>query len=96
MTLAPPVDPSFFPKIEFRRERSALLELIDKTATKNEIRDALKLIAGNNGETLSRSRANNLADKFKKGEYDPRLARILQYRDPTADEAVRKVMEAAK
>ena len=62
---------------------------VDQSATKNEIRDALLWNASENGEDLSRSRANNLADKFKKGQFDPDLARFIQYSDPTGEEATR-------
>lgn len=71
------------------------LKSVDQTATKNEIRDALLMIAADNAETLSKSKANNLADKFKKGLYDPMLARFIQYTDPTGERAVRNVMAAA-
>lgn len=60
---------------------------VDRTATKNEIRDALIELAKDNGEFLSTSRANNLADKFKKGHYDPDLMRIVHYSDPVGEEA---------
>ncbi len=65
---------------------------VDRTATKNEIRDALAAYATSNGETLSKSTANNLADKFKKGVYDPMLARFIQYSDITGEQAVKNVM----
>ena len=62
----------------------------DRSATKNEIRDQLMWTAYDNGETLSKSRADNLADKFKKGKYDPDLARFIQYSDPVGEEATTK------
>lgn len=61
---------------------------VDRTATKNEIRDALLTIAAENGERLSKAKANNLADNFKKGHYDPDLMRIIHYTDPVGEEAV--------
>lgn len=64
---------------------------VDRSATKNEIRDALISIAAENGELLSQSRANNLADRFKKGKFDPELLCRLTYRDPTGEEAVRNI-----
>lgn len=67
------------------------LRYVDRTANKNEIRDALLLTAAENGEDLSKARANNLADKFKKGHYDPDLARFIQYSDPVGEEAARNV-----
>lgn len=65
---------------------------VDQSATKNEIRDALLMIATDNNETLSQSKANNLADKFKKGLYDPMLAKFIQYSDKTGEMAVKNVM----
>ena len=62
---------------------------VDRTATKNEIADALQMIAAENGETLSDARADKLANKFKKGQFDPMLARFIQYSDPTGEEATR-------
>ena len=70
------------------------LKSVDQAATKNEIRDALLTIATDNGETLSKSKANNLADKFKKGLYDPMLARFIQYSDPTGERAVKNILAA--
>ena len=61
--------------------------------TKNKIRDDLMLMAAEQGEPLSKSRANNLADKFKKGLYDPELARVLQHSDPTGETAVNNVLK---
>ena len=60
---------------------------VDRTATKNKIRDALQAIAAENGESLSRSRADKLANNFKKGHYDPDLMRIVHYSDPVGEEA---------
>ena len=67
------------------------LRFIDRTATKNEIRDLLLYNAEQEGEPLTKARANNLADKFKKGQFDPDLARIIQYTDPTGETAAKNV-----
>ena len=67
----------------------------DRTAKKNDIRDWLIILAGDNGETLSKSRADKLANKFKKGLFDPELERVIQYSDPTGETAVNKVLAAA-
>ena len=64
---------------------------VDRSATKHDIRDALLMIATENGELLSKSRADALADKFKRGEYDPMLARFIQYSDPVGELATRNV-----
>ena len=60
---------------------------VDQSATKNEIRDALLATADEFGEELSKSKANNLADKFKRGQFDPILARFIHYSDTTGEEA---------
>ena len=67
---------------------------VDRAATKNEIADALKMYANNNGETLSDARADKLANKFKKGLFDPMLARFIQYSDPTGETATRRADKA--
>lgn len=67
---------------------------VDRTATKNEIKDALLDIAAENGEHLSEARADKLANKFKQGKFDPDLARFIQYSDPTGEQAVRNVDKA--
>ena len=61
--------------------------------TKNKIRDDLMLMAAEQGEPLSKSRANNLADKFKKGLFDPELQRIINYSDPTGETATNNVLK---
>lgn len=63
---------------------------VDRAAPKNDIKDALIWIAAENGELLSKSRADALADKFKRGMFDPMLARFIQYSDPTGEEATRR------
>lgn len=65
-------------------------KFVDRAADKNDIRDALLDIAGSNGEVLSKSRADKLAIKFKRGLFDPDLARIIQYSDPVGEEATRR------
>lgn len=72
-----------------------MLIACDRSATKNEIRDALLALAATNDHPLSRSRADYLADKFKRGLFDPELARVLSYSDPTGEIAVRNVMKEA-
>jgi hypothetical protein len=67
---------------------------VDRSATKNEIAAALKNIATANNETLSDARADKLANKFKKGKFDPDLARFIQYSDPVGEEATRKADQA--
>ena len=67
---------------------------VDRTATKNEIKEALLNIAADNGELLSKSRADVLADKFKRGDFDPMLARFIQYSDPVGEEATRNADKA--
>ena len=65
------------------------LRYVDRSATKNDIRDSLLLIANENGEQLSPARADKLANKFKKGLFDPDLAKFIQYSDPTGETAAR-------
>lgn len=66
-------------------------QMIDRTATKNVIRDQLLAMAAANNRHLSKSQANNYADKFKKGKFDSQDAdeiRRITYSDPTGDHAV--------
>ena len=65
---------------------------VDQSATKNEIKVALLEIAADNGESLSKSKADTLADKFKRGLFDPMLEKFIQYQDPTGETAVKRVM----
>jgi hypothetical protein len=67
---------------------------VDRSATKNEIAAALKNIATANNETLSSARADKLANKFKRGQFDPDLARFIQYSDPVGEEATHKADKA--
>lgn len=69
-------------------------KFVDRTATKNDIAAALKLIATENGEKLSDARADKLANKFKRGQFDPDLARFIQYSDPVGEEATRNADKA--
>lgn len=68
---------------------------LDRSKTKNEISEALKDMASNAGQPLSDARADKLANKFKKGKYDPELMRVIQYSDPTGETAVRNVLQVA-
>lgn len=65
---------------------------VDRTATKNTIRDWLIILANEAGKTLSQAKADKLANKFKKGLFDPELAYILAWSDPTGENAVRNVL----
>lgn len=60
-------------------------KFVDKSATKGEIKEALLWNATEQGAPLSKSRADSLADKFKRGEFDPDLARFLQHTDTTGE-----------
>lgn len=68
---------------------------VDQSATKNEIKVALLEIAAENGETLSKSKADTLADKFKRGLFDPLLEKFIQYSDPTGEKAVSNALRSA-
>lgn len=67
---------------------------LDRTATKNDIAATLQWIAYDNGETLSPARADKLANKFKKGIFDPMLAKFIQYSDKVGEEATRNADKA--
>ena len=67
---------------------------VDRSATKNTIRDWLLILAHEAGRPLSGARADKLANKFKRGLFDPELAYFLQWADPTGEKAVRNVMRA--
>lgn len=66
---------------------------LDRAQTKNEIRDRLLVEAFWADHPLSKSKANNLADKYKKGMYDPELQYILHFSDPTGEQAVDNVLK---
>lgn len=72
---------------------------LDRAQTKNQIRDTLLLMAADAGHPLSKSRANNIADNYKKGVYDPvfieEMKYILHFSDPTGETAVNNVLEGA-
>lgn len=70
------------------------LRYVDRTATKNDIAAELQVIAADNGETLSDARADKLANKFKKGIFDPMLAKFIQYSDKVGEEATRNADKA--
>lgn len=61
---------------------------VDQSATKNEIKLALLDFASENDTPLSKSKADALADKFKRGQFDPLLARFIHYNDSVGEEAV--------
>lgn len=69
--------------------------MIDRRQTKNAIRDQLVTLATANGTSLSPSRADKLANKFKRGEFDPAFGSLLVYADPTGERAVARVLAAA-
>jgi hypothetical protein len=64
----------------------------DTTARKADIRDHLLILAADADQPLSQSRADRLADKFKRGAYDPALVRIIGWADPTGETACNNVM----
>lgn len=66
---------------------------IDRSQSKNEIRDYLLERAAVADYPMTKSRANNLADKYKKGKYDFELDYILNYQDPVGEEAVNNVLK---
>lgn len=57
--------------------------MIDRSATKNEIRDHLIALAAEQGIALSRSRADKYANKYKKGHLDSIPRGPLGGFDPT-------------
>lgn len=65
---------------------------LDRSATKHQVRDELLFLAGEHNQPLSKSKADRLADKFKRGEYDPDLVRVIGYSDPTGETAVNNYM----
>lgn len=66
---------------------------LDRAQTKNQIRDRLLVEAFWADHQLSKSRADNLANKYKKGLFDPELQRIINYSDPTGETATNNVMK---
>ena len=76
----------------------AFLAGVDRSDTKNQIRATFLDNAIHLGLELSPSRASRLADKYKRGrldQYDPDLMRILDYSDPTGEQAVENVLARA-
>lgn len=69
--------------------------MIDRSQTKNEIRDQIAQLAADTGNPLSRSRADTLANRFKRGEYDGTLAYLMNYADPVGEKATARVLAAA-
>ncbi|UEJ83951.1 hypothetical protein Bra3105_06475 [Brachybacterium halotolerans subsp. kimchii] len=67
----------------------------DRTADKAVIKCSLLDMAETAGVPLSKAKADKLADAFKRGKYDPLLASLLIYPDPTGDRACRNVMAGA-
>lgn len=65
----------------------SFFKAVDRSATKNEIRDWLLYIGEENGSPISEAKADKLANKFKKGLFDPLLQKFLQYADTTGEMA---------
>lgn len=66
---------------------------ISRTLTKNEIRDEFLRIATERGRLLSRSRANNMADRYKRGRIvhdsiHKDLVDLYLHADPTGYTAI--------
>lgn len=57
--------------------------MINRNATKNEIRDQLIALAAEQGISLSRARADKYANKYKKGQLDTTARGPLGGFDPT-------------
>lgn len=64
---------------------------VNPRMTKNEIRDGLLDMATDAGQLLSKAKADKLANKFKKGLFDPELHKVLAYSDPTGEQATSRV-----
>lgn len=76
----------------------AFLAGVDRSDTKNQIRATFLDNAMHLGLELSPSRASRLADKYKRGRldrYDLDLMRVLDYSDPTGEQAVENVLVRA-
>lgn len=68
-------------------------EFVDRTlVTKNDVRDHLLALAAHHECRLSKSRANKLADRFKRGDFDPTLVAVTSWADPTGETACDNVM----
>lgn len=64
----------------------------DRTAPKHTIREWLEHLAADAGREISRSKALKLADRFKRGVFDPELLPVVQWSDPTGETATSNVM----
>lgn len=67
---------------------------VNPKMTKNQIRDGLLEMAHDAGQLLSKAKADKLANKFKKGLFDPELQKVLTYPDPTGETATRHTITA--
>lgn len=65
----------------------SFFKAVERSMTKNEIRDWLLTVAAHHGQELSDARADKLANKFKKGLFDPLLQKLLHYADTTGEMA---------
>ena len=65
---------------------------INPRMTKNEIRDGLLEMASESGLSLAKAKADKLANKFKKGLFDPELNQFIAYADPTGEQATNNIM----
>ena len=68
--------------------------MIDSSLTKGQIIAALMDQAEDAGNPLSFTKACKLAVRIKRGEYDPELAKVIGWADPTGETACRRVMAA--
>ena len=64
----------------------------DRSATKHTIRHWLQVMAEDAGREISQSKANKLADKFKRGLFDPELMPVTEWSDPTGETATNNVL----
>ncbi|WP_394163359.1 hypothetical protein [Galactobacter valiniphilus] len=74
---------------------------ISRSLTKNEIRDEFLRLADEQGRLLSRSRANNMADRYKRGRiiHDSihnELVDLCHHSDPTGERAVHHLLCTAE
>ena len=65
--------------------------MIDSSLTKGQIIAALMDQAEDAGNPLSFTKACKLAVRIKRGEYDPELAKVIGWADPTGETACRRV-----
>lgn len=71
-----------------------MFTVIDRSQTRNEIRDVLLRRAEERRHPLSKARADKLAGKFKQGLFDDEMARVIGWSDPTGETACTNVMRA--